>query len=201
MQRSLRRIEGSAASRVRARPVAHHAARRFAAFALVVLAALSGCVGSGSGASSGGSNDEIDCSGLTCDWTTVQGNPVFGTTWHDGDLGVDLSAPGKQVIELKDVFFVTHNDRQLTLRAVITRHPSASISFQLDFYGAGQGTGPTFWDRGPTFLVTRQLDVVQQGVFQFARPVLVPSEGAAVILRIVKDGGGPAMVDELTLGP
>jgi hypothetical protein len=163
-----------------------------------IAALCAGCIGQGS--SGGNSKDEIDCTELTCDWIVVQGNPVFGATWHDGDVGVDLSAAGPATLELKDVFFVDHDARQLTLRAVITRDPSASLSFQLDFYAPGQGSGATFWDRGPVFLVTRTIDVGQQGTFKLARPVLVPSEGAAVVLRVVKDGGGPAMLDELELG-
>lgn len=159
---------------------------------------LFGCIGQGS--SGGNSNDEIDCTELTCDWTVVAGNPVFGATWHEGDLGVDLSAAGSQVIELKDVFFTNQDARQLTLKAVITRDPSATMTFQLDFYAPGQSQGATFWDRDPVFLVTRMVPVTQQGTFQFSRPVLVPSEGAAVILKVVKDGGGPAMLDELELG-
>ena len=169
---------------------------------LALVASLSlastACIGSGSSGTNG--NDEIDCTELTCDWTTVAGNPVFGATWHDGDLGVDLSADGAQTIELKDVFFASHNARQLELRAVITRDPSATMTFELDFYAPGQAPGATFWDRKPVFLVTRTIPVTQQGSFHFARPVLVPSEGAAVILRVRKDGGGPAMLDELELG-
>jgi hypothetical protein len=172
--------------------------RRTLAVVLVFPASGAGCIGSGT--SGGNTNDEIDCTELTCDWTVLQGTPVFGPTWHAGDLGVDLSATGRQLIELKDVFFVDHDARQLTLRAVIIRDPSASLSFELDFYAPGQGQGPTFWDRQPVFLITRTLDVVQQGSFRFARPVLVPSEGAAVILRVHKEGGGPAMLDELELG-
>jgi hypothetical protein len=170
----------------------------FAAASSGLACVVTGCIGSGT--SGGNSNDEIDCTELTCDWTTIQGNPVYGPTWHDGDLGVDLSGGGLQVIELKDVFFVDQDARQLELRAVITRDPSASMSFQLDFYAPGQAAGPTFWDRQPVFLITRTIDVTQQGTFRFTRPVLVPSEGAAVILRVVKDGGGPAMLDELELG-
>jgi hypothetical protein len=78
-------------------------------------------------------------------------------------------------------------------------HPAGG-HHELDFYAPGQASGQTFWDRSPVFLVTRTIPVNQQGTFQFARPVLVPSEGAAVILRVVKDGGGPAMLDELELG-
>jgi hypothetical protein len=163
----------------------------------IVLPVL-GCIGQGS--SGGNSNDEIDCTELTCDWTVVKGNPVFGATWHDGDLGVDLSANGPAEIDLKDVFFTNQDARQLTLKAVITRDPSATMTFELDFYAPGQAQGQTFWDRNPVFLETRTVPVTQQGTFQFSRPVLVPSEGAAVILKVIKDGGGPAMLDELELG-
>ena len=83
---------------------------------------------------------------------------------------------------------------------VLVRDPEVKLSFELDFYGVGQGQGQTFWDRGPVFLATRHLDVVEQGVVQWHRPVLVPSEGAAVVLRVVKDGVGRAMLDEITLG-
>jgi len=165
---------------------------------LGIALACAGCIGSGT--SGGNTSDEIDCTELTCDWITVKGSPVFGATWHDGDLGVDLSASGPIEIDIKDVFFANHDARQLTLRAVITRDPSATMTFQLDFYAPGQGQGATFWDRQPVFLVTRTIPVTQQGTFRFARPVLVPSEGAAVILRVLKDGGGPAMLDEVELG-
>jgi hypothetical protein len=170
--------------------------RRFVLLAFVVW--LPACVLS----SSGGGNDqnEIDCTGLTCDWTTKQGNPAYGPTWHDGDLGVDLSGDDRIVIELKDVLFATQHDRQLVLRAVLVRDPTVQLSFEVDFYAVGQGQGATFWDRSPTFLVTRHYDVVEQGVLQWHRPVLVPSEGAAVVLRVVKDGAGRAMLDEITLG-
>jgi len=83
----------------------------FAAACAGLACVVTGCIGSGT--SGGNSNDEIDCTELTCDWTTVKGSPVFGATWHDGDLGVDLSASGPQVIELKDVFFVDQDARQL----------------------------------------------------------------------------------------
>ena len=166
--------------------------------ALAALTPLAGCVSS---TGAGGNNtDQIDCSSITCDWTVVQGTPSFGSTWHEGDVGVDLSAPGKQVLELRDVFFASQSDRQLVLRSVLVRDPSATMAFELDFYAPGQVPGQTFWDRQPVFLLTRHIDIVEQGVTDFHRPVLIPSEGAAVVLRIVKDGTGHAMLDEITLG-
>jgi hypothetical protein len=168
------------------------------ALAIVCLASATGCIGSSGDGSAPGL--QVDCTGLTCDWITVQGTPIYGSTWHDGDLGVDLSNDGKIVILLRDVLFATQNVRQLNLKAVLVRAPTAQLSLQLDFYAPGQALGATFWDRQPVLLVTRTLDVVELGVVQFHRPVLVPSEGAAVVIRVVKDGTGYVMLDELTLG-
>ncbi len=166
---------------------------------LALVVAAGGCVYSTDDGSDTG--DEIDCTGLTCDWTTVQGDPLFGPTWHRGDLGVDLSNPGPIVIELRDVLFESQHERQLTLRTVVVRDLTATMAFDLDFYAVGQGSGATFWDRSPVYLVTRHIDVVEHGVVAFHRGVLVPSEGAALVLRVSKDGTGLAMFDELTLGP
>jgi hypothetical protein len=166
---------------------------------MLALAVTTGCIGSTDDGSDTG--DEIDCTGLVCDWTTVEGDPVYGPTWHDGDLGVDLSNDGPIVIELRDVLFESQHERQLTLRAIIVRDPTATLAFELDFFAPGQMPGATFWDRSPVFLVTRHVDVVEQGVVGFHRSVLVPSEGAALVLRVLKDGTGLAMLDELTLGP
>jgi hypothetical protein len=189
---------------LKARLLLGHDPMRSTLFLLAVLAAIAaGCIG---GSCDGvgptpTSGNEIDCSGLVCDWTVVQGTPIFGPTWHDGDLGIDLSNEGPQVIELRDVLFAANQDRQLALQAAILRDPTATMAFELDFYAPGKDAGATFWDRAPVFLVTRHIDVVPQSVFWFERDVLVPSEGAAVVLRIMKDGTGRAMVDELTLGP
>jgi hypothetical protein len=165
-----------------------------------LLAMLSaGCIGETSDGSAVG--EEIDCTGLTCDWTVIQGDPVFGPTWHMGDLGVDLSNDGKIVIELRDVLFETQDARQLALRAVVVRDTTATMAFDLDFYAPGSAPGATFWDRSPVYLVTRHIDVIEHGVVSFERYVLVPSEGAALVFRVSKDGAGLAMFDELTLGP
>jgi hypothetical protein len=168
------------------------------ALAAVVVGATAGCIGTGD--TGGNDVNEIDCTGLVCDWATKEGTPHFAETWHDGDRGVDLSDPGRVVIELKDVFFVTQHDRQLVIRAVMVRDPAAVISFEIDFFAAGNGTSGTFWDKSPVYLTTRKVDVPDHGVFQFHRPVLVPSEGAAVVLRVIKDGSGQAMIDEISLG-
>ena len=142
---------------------------------------------------------EVDCRGVPCDWTIVEGNPKFGPTWHEGDVGVDLSGNGRAVVEQRVVMFPLHT-RQLFMQASIVRDAEVSMHVQFDFYATGQGTGQTFWDRSPVFLVTRDVDVFELGVAQIHRQVLIPSEAAAVVVRIVKDGDGRAMFDEFTLG-
>jgi hypothetical protein len=172
----------------------HHA---LAAVALVAAACASNINQNGD---SGYAGAQIDCTGLVCDWIVVKGVPIYGPTWHLGDLGVDLSTDGPIVLELRDVLFAATTSRQMYLHAVLARDPTATLAFECDFYAPGQGTGATFWDRDPVFLVTRHVDVLQQGVVSFGRYVLVPSEGAAVVLRVLKDGTGIAMFDEITLG-
>ena len=49
-------------------------------------------------------------------------------------------------------------------------------------------------------LDTRVETVWEGGVQRIRRTVLVPSESSALVLRIVKEGSGTAIVDELTLG-
>lgn len=159
------------------------------------VVALQGCVVDGTGYQ----GKQIDCSGLTCDWVTVEGNPRYGATWHDGDFGVDLSGEGRIVVEQRMVLIPPFT-RQLPVQASMVRDANVTMRFEFEFYAPGSASGATFWDRAPVLLKTRVDDVFEVGVFHFRRDVLVPSEGAAVIVRIVKEGSGRAMVDELTMG-
>lgn len=167
--------------------------------ALLVIAAATlaseGCVVAGGGTS----GRQIDCSGLTCDWVTVEGTPTFGDTWHQGDHGLDLSGEGRVVVEQRVVLIPPFN-RQLTLQASVVRDPNVSIHIECAFFAPGQAPGATFWDRAPVPLAKRENDVFELGVFRLRRDVLVPSEGAAMILRITKEGSGHAIIDELTFG-
>jgi hypothetical protein len=171
--------------------------RRTAILTAVLLLALlaQGCIADGGGFSGG----QIDCSGLTCDWVTIEGSPSYGTTWHQGDQGVNLSGEGRAVTETKMVLIPPFK-RQLRMNASMTRDAAVTLHFEFTFYAPGSAPGATFWDRSPVLLAKREVDVPDLGVFRFARDVLVPSEGAAVIVRIVKEGNGRAMVDEFTFG-
>jgi hypothetical protein len=165
---------------------------------LAMCAASIGCVVD-AGNDSSTASYEVDCRGVPCDWVIKEGTPRFGATWHKGDIGVDLSGDGRAVVEQRVVLFPLHT-RQLDMLAAVLRDAGAQLHLELDFYAPGSASGATFWDRSPVFLVTRNVDVFELGVFTMHRQVLIPSEAAAVVVRIVKDGSGRAMIDEFTLG-
>lgn len=144
---------------------------------------------------------EIDCRGTPCPWTVVSGSAKAGTTWEEGDVGVDLSGNGAAVVELK-VVLLQQISRTLDLRAAIVRDPAATLQIQIQWFAAGPGVGSTFWDRQPTVIETTSYDVWESDAAALRRTVLVPSEAAALVLRIVKDSKQDAqvMVGNLTLG-
>jgi hypothetical protein len=144
-------------------------------------------------------NFDVDCRGTPCEWTIVSGHPTFGDGWTDGDVAVVMSGDEKDVVEQRAVL-IQIDTRQLLLDAAVVRDDGVGLRFELDWYAAGQGFGKTFWDRSPTLLEHRELPVWESGVNEVKRPVIIPSEAGALVLRIVKEGSGKAIVDELTLG-
>ena len=176
-------------------------ARRHIARALVGLASsllLGGCAATGDVVSDEGF--EIDCRGVPCDWQVVEGHARFKAGWIDGDQAVDLTGDGAErvVVEQRAVL-LQQTTRQLLFEAAIVRDPNVKLRFEMEWYAPGEGFGKTFWDRAPVLLDTRVYDVWEDDVVHIQRTVLVPSESAAVILRIVKEQSGQAIVDELTL--
>lgn len=142
---------------------------------------------------------EIDCDGKPCDWKLLEGDADLTASWHDGDAGADLSGAGRAVIEQRSAPF-TIPDRELVLTAAVARE-GASLRVELDWYVAGAGAGPTYWDREPLLVDTRGFEVEDSGVFALEELVSTPSlEVSGLALRIVKDGEGTAIVDEVTLG-
>jgi len=162
------------------------------------IALSSGCASS-PGQVIGNEGFEIDCRGVPCDWEIAEGTAKFGPTWHDGDVGVDLSGDGRAVVQQKAVLLQLVT-RQLDLEAAVVRDAGVTLRFELEWYAPGSATGRTFWERSPVFLDKRVYDITEEGVHRIHRTVLIPSESAAVLFRIVKEGNGRAMVDELTLG-
>jgi len=142
---------------------------------------------------------EIDCDGQPCDWVVVEGEPEFAGSWHPSDPGADLSAPGRIVLEQWTAPFEIEN-RELLLSVALARDPSATIRFEIDWYAAGEGPGATYWDRAPVLIETRGFDVARTGVFRLEELVSAPSlEVSGAVIRVIKDGTGRALIDELYL--
>jgi hypothetical protein len=170
---------------------------RSGAIAAWALVCLNGCY-----ESDGGSNTdlEVNCLDVACPWQTDQGTAKFGATWHDGDLGVDLSAPGGTNAVSMKVVMIARNSRQFEIDAAIFRDPSAQLHVDFDFYAPGSGAGDTFWDRGPVLLSTETVPAESVGSYVLHRHVNVPSESAAFVIHLVREGDGRAFVDELSVG-
>ena len=144
---------------------------------------------------------EILCGGVPCDWKLVEGEASAEGSWHDGDPGVDLSGPGRAVIEQRSAPFAL-DTRELVLAAAVARE-GAALRFELEWYVAGQAEGATYWDRAPVVIDTRTVQVEEEGVFALEELVSTPSlEVSGLVLRVIKEGDGMAVIDEVTLtGP
>jgi hypothetical protein len=142
---------------------------------------------------------EIDCDGDPCDWKVVEGEPAREASWHEGDAGFDLSGSGRVVIEQRTAPFLL-DARELLLGAAMVRRGGAALRVELDWYVAGAGDGPTYWDREPILVDSRGFAVDRRGVFLLEELISSPSlEVSGLALRLVKEGQGTAMVDEVSL--
>lgn len=141
---------------------------------------------------------EILCSDQPCDWKLIEGDAALSASWHEGDAGLDLSGDGVVVIEQRSAPFAL-DTRELVLGAAVARE-YASLRFELDWYVAGDGAGATYWDRDPVLIDSRTTPVDEGGVFAMEELVSTPSpEVTGLALRIIKEGSGTAIVDEVTL--
>jgi hypothetical protein len=167
---------------------------------LVSLILLLGAAGCGTSTDLlSNENFAIDCAGQPCDWVVRAGSAGQGS-WHDGDVGLDLSGEGEVIVEQRSAGF-TLARRELDFEAAIVRDPSVSLSFELAWYAPGTGVGATFWERDPELLDTRAVPVVASGTFRLETQVATPSlEAEGLVLRVIKEGSGRAIVDELVLG-
>jgi hypothetical protein len=172
---------------------------RLAALAVLGLSGLIGCLQQTDPAD--GEQLEVDCRGAVCPWEVKTPDTAkVGTTWLEGDQGVDLSGTGAAVIEQR-VVMLQQTSRTLDLRAGVV-HDGGTLRVELDWYAAGPGVGKTFWDRDPKLLVRQSYEIWETGASQVRRTILVPSEGVAFVLRLAKDSTAPAtvMVGDLTIG-
>jgi len=144
---------------------------------------------------------EIDCGGHPCDWIVTEGQASFGSGWHDGDPAIDLSGAGRAVVEQRAAPLHLL-ERELLLEAAIACGPGVSLRFELNWYAQGSAAGATFWATQPQLIDSRPLTVDQTGVFQFKKLTASPSlEAQGLVFRIVKEGAGQALVDEIHLRP
>jgi hypothetical protein len=142
---------------------------------------------------------EILCGDQPCDWKLVEGDAELTGSWHDGDPGVDLSGDGRAVVEQRSAPFAL-DTRELTLSAALARDGGATLRFELAWYVAGEGEGATYWEREPVLIDTRVTRVEADGVFALAERVSTPSlEVSGLALRVIKEGDGVAVVDEVAL--
>jgi hypothetical protein len=164
-----------------------------------LLALLTAALACGTDDLVGNEGFTIACGEEACDWTVVEGQPTFGPSWHDGDPGLDLSAPGRAVVEQRAAPFDLPS-RELILEAAVARDPGARVRFEIDWYVAGAAAGATYWDRAPVLVATRGVDVEREGVHAIEALVSTPSlEVTGLVLRIIKEGDGRAIVDEIAL--
>jgi hypothetical protein len=163
---------------------------------LLVLLGAGGCGGSADILSN--EDFAIDCGGQPCDWVVRAGTAGQGS-WHDGDVGLDLSGDGEVIVEQRSAGF-TLPGRELDFAAGVVRDPQVTLTFELAWYAPGIGAGATFWERGPELLDTRTVPVARSGVFRLETQVATPSlEASGLVIRVIKEGSGRAIVDKLVL--
>jgi hypothetical protein len=131
---------------------------------------------------------EIDCGGKPCDWVFVEGDGRAAPGWHDDDPAAALG-PGHVVVEQRNTP-VSIPVRELVLHAAIACDADATVKFELA------------WFEGSTLLDTRPVEIDRTGVFALKKLVSTPSLAVdGLVLRVIKDGSGNAIVDEVKLEP
>ena len=142
---------------------------------------------------------EINCDGEPCDWTVVEGEPTFAGAWHPADPGIDLSGSGRIVVEQRAAPF-SLDQRELLLSAAMARTAEVDLRFEFDWYVEGSADGAGYWAREPLLVTSRGFNVDRTGVLHFQELISTPSlEVSGVVIRIVKDGTGTAVLDEIHL--
>lgn len=168
---------------------------RFILIPLILGSLLMACGTSRSPAISN-SGFNITCDADPCPWEKVEGNPLFGGTWHPGDPGVDLSGDDPMAIQQKTTF-ESPEVLDYVLEATILRDPEVTLTFEFHWYRGNTGTGG-FWENNPVLLRNDRLNIPEEGLRRIEKLTSVPSEAEGLILRIVKSGSGRCWVDELS---
>jgi hypothetical protein len=84
---------------------------------------------------------------------------------------------------------------------VTYRLEPVTLAFEIDWYAAGTGEGATYWDKDPVLLRNDAFDQPCEGVCRLEAKLAPPSETTGMILRIIKENEGTAIVDEVYVVP
>src|SRR5262245_35068043 len=129
----------------------------------MAMLAMGGCAQNGP--SIANPSFEIVCGAGSCNWDVVEGTVEFHGTWHPGDVGLDMSGEGTAVVEQRDAFAPPSN-RDYLLEATVLRDATASVTFELAWYGY-LGNVTDYWERSPRLQRVDQYAVGTVGLTRF----------------------------------
>jgi hypothetical protein len=149
---------------------------------------------------------DIECSGTPCDWTIVEGEVALGPSWHPSDTGAVLSGERRAVISQRLAPFRL-SGREVSIGAAVVVDPGVTVRFELEWYRNSDGASATFqsddityWQRGPVSLGVRSVATDDSKARRLSKLLSTPTlEATGLELRIVKEGSGRAIIDELSL--
>jgi hypothetical protein len=139
---------------------------------------------------------------FACEWKILEGDVRYGGTWHVGDPGLDLSAPGRATVSQRIGPFESPNEREYVLSASVLRREGVSLTFELHWYRAISGSPTNYWAANPELIRIDRFAVTDEGLSRARKLVSVPADAAAVDLRVAREGiAAPCWVDEVYLEP
>lgn len=149
---------------------------------------------------------EIDCGGTPCDWTVVEGDVSQSPSWHPSDTGAVLSGSRRAIISQRLAPFRLYG-REVDLEAAVVVDPGVTVRFEIEWYRNADGSSVmtysddiTYWQRGPVSLGVRAVSTDDIKVRRLKKLVSSPTLTATGLeLRIIKEGAGRAIVDEVSL--
>ena len=149
---------------------------------------------------------DIECSGTPCEWTVVEGDVATGPSWHPSDTGVVLSGTRRAVISQRLAPFRLYG-REIEIGAAVVVDPGVTVRFEIEWYKNSDGSSAiwqsddiTYWQRGPVSLGVRSVSADDNKVRRLEKLVSSPTLSATGLeLRIVKEGSGRAIIDEISL--
>ncbi|MBI3074279.1 MAG: hypothetical protein HYY84_19390 [Deltaproteobacteria bacterium] len=149
---------------------------------------------------------DIECGATPCEWTVVEGEVSIGPSWHPNDTGAVLSGSRRAVISQRLAPFKL-SGREVQIQAAVVVDPGVTVRFEIEWYSNSDGSSAiwqsddiTYWQRGPVSLGVRAVSTDESKAHRLNKLVSSPTVTATGLeLRIVKEGAGRAIVDEISL--